>query len=180
MKKHLLPLSCLFLLSACRHTGNTPDGNPSEDLPAGTYVQITLQDVRNPLKRSTYVVDPRTDTVVERRDGRRAVAAPSPRAPGTEPSDETTQAASAVSQTHSASLTLSVLCRVTETAEDGCIDLAIDPKHETSGDPNPIKEERLRIAITERYVKQLAVNMLRTAHRAGVQVHVPAVRAPAK
>ncbi|MFP2962609.1 hypothetical protein ACLEPN_33755 [Myxococcus sp. 1LA] len=180
MKKYLLPLSCLFLLSACRHTGNTPDWNPSEDIPSGTYVRITLQDVRNPQKRSTYVVDPRTDTVVERQDGRRAMAAPGAQALDTESSDEATKAASAVSQTNSVFVSMSVICRETQTSPDGCIDMAIDPKHETTGDPNPIKEERLRIAITERYVKQLAVNTLQTAHRAGVQVHVPAVRRPAQ
>ncbi|QDF06939.1 hypothetical protein [Myxococcus xanthus] len=174
MKKYLLPLSCLFLASACRHIGNTPDWNPSEDIPAGTDVRITLQDVRNPQRRSTYVVDPRTGTVVERRDGKRAYAVADPQSLDTESTGEATQAALAPSS--SVTVAMSVNCRDSLTSPDGCVDLAIDPKHETSGDPNPIKEEKRRIAITERYVKQLAVNVLQTAHRAGVQVHVPAPR----
>lgn len=174
MKKYLLPLSCLFLASACRHLGNTPDWNPAKDIPAGTYVRITLQDAHNPQRRSTYLVDPRTDNVVERLDGKRAVAASDAQALDTESTGEVSQAA--VAPTNRVTLAMSVRCRDTETAPEGCVDLAIDPKHETSGDPNPIKEERLRIAATERYVKLLAVNVLQTAHRAGIQVHVPAPR----
>ncbi|NVJ06548.1 hypothetical protein HUW63_15040 [Myxococcus sp. AM001] len=170
MTKRLLPLSCLLLASACQHIGNTPDGNPAKDIPAGTYVHITLQDIRNPERRSTYLVDPRTDTVVERRDGKRASAAEA----------SVTASKAAPAPTSNVSLAMSVNCRITKTAREGCVDLAIDPKHETSGDPNPIKEESRRIALTERYVKQLAVNVLQTARRTGVRVQVPAGKAAAR
>ncbi|WIG98895.1 hypothetical protein [Myxococcus sp. SDU36] len=178
MKKYLLPLSCLLLASACQHTGNTPDWNPAKDIPAGTYVRITLQDVRNPERRSTYLVDPRTDTVVERRDGKRAYAAEAPQALESEAAVTATQTAPA--PTNSVTVAMAVNCRITKIAKDGCVDLAIDPKHETSGDPNPIKEESRRIALTERYVKQLAVSVLQTARRTGVRVQVPAGKAAAR
>ncbi|QQR42815.1 hypothetical protein JKA73_27675 [Myxococcus xanthus] len=178
MKKYLLPLACLFLASACQHLANTPDWKPSEDIPPDTYVLITLQDAHSPQRRSTYVVDPRTGTVVERRDGKRAYAAAAPQSLDTESAGETTQAA--LASTSRVTVSMSVNCRETLVSPDGCVDLAIDPKHETSGDPNPIKDEKQRIAITERYVKQLAVNVLQTARRTGVQVHVPALKLPAK
>ncbi|NOJ80508.1 hypothetical protein [Myxococcus xanthus] len=178
MKKYLLPLSCLFLTSACLHTGKTPDWTPSEDIPPGTYVLVTLQDAGSPQRRSTYVVDPRMGTVVERRDGKRAYAVAAPQSLDTESTGEAVQAA--LVPTSRVTVAMSVNCRETLASPDGCVDLAIDPKHETSGDPNPIKDEKQRIAITERYVKQLAVNVLQTARRAGVQVHVPALKRPAK
>ncbi|AKQ64530.1 putative lipoprotein [Myxococcus hansupus] len=181
MKKFIVPLSCLVVAATgCIHTGRTPDWNPAEDVPPGTRVRVTLQDAQDAERRSTFVVDPRRNVVVERLDGRRAHAHTGPEAS----SEAETKAASGTSGPSVSGgqvlVTMVVTCQGAQASENGCVVLAIDPKHETSGDPNPIVEERERIARTERFVKQLAAGTLEAAHRNGLQVHLPAIRREAR
>ncbi len=179
MKKFIAPLSCLVVAAAgCTHTGRTPDWNLSDVVPPDTLVRVTLQDAQDASRRSTFVVDPHRDVVVERLDGRRSLPPTPPRAASeTEATGDTSQTSMSGGQV---TVSLLVNCRVTQTAEDGCVDLAIDPKHETSGDPNPIVDPRERLVLTEKFVKQLAASTLEAAHRNRVRVYVPAVQREAR
>ena len=168
MKKLLLPLSCLLALSACwRHTREPSDWEPSRDIPAGTLVRVTLRDVSDPSRVSTYVVDPRAGRVVERLDGRRAQ----------QDASGTVTAAQLSTSTVSTSVTLPCPeIKVEGSEEPICVVFASDPKLETSDDPNPVKELEQRLELTSRFVVQVAVNLLEAAHVTGVNVGVSGLK----
>jgi hypothetical protein len=165
MKKLLLPLSCLLALTACwRETRPTePDWNPSRDIPAGTLVRVTLQDVTDPSRISTFVVDPRAGRVVDRKDGRLA-----------QQKESQSMAAQEGLSTQTVSTAVQVPCpEIPDDKDDpGCLVNASDPKHETTGDPNPIMDYKTRLALTEKFVTQVAVKLLEAAHTTGVNVGV--------
>ncbi|NMO14171.1 hypothetical protein HPC49_47465 [Pyxidicoccus fallax] len=163
MKKLLLPLSCLLALSACwRHT-REPDWNPAQDIPAGTLVNVTLRDVKDSSRVSTYVVDPRAGRVIARRDGKRAQQ---------DVSSEVTAAQDTVAPMPVNTL-VELPCRQPKTGEEGesgCVASAIDPKAETSDDPSPTKGGDESLLRTERFVVRVANGLLESAHTAGVSL----------
>lgn len=155
MKRLLLPLSCLLALSACwRHTRDR-DWDPSRDIPAGTRVSVTLQDVSDPSRGTTYLVDPRAGRVVERRDAKVT----------RQDASQSTTEAQQLQGTTTLTTTYRIACAEpkTETEEPACLVRASDPKHETD-DPNPIMDPKERLIRTERFVVQLAQSTLQVAH----------------
>jgi hypothetical protein len=157
MKRLLLPLSCLLALSACwRHTR---DWDPARDIPAGTLVSVTLQDVSDPSRGTTYLVDPRAGRVIARRDAQ---------ATRQDASQSTTEAQQ-LQGTTTLTTTYRIACAETKTEteseneEPACLVRASDPKHETD-DPNPIMDQTERLVRTERFVVQLAQSTLQVAH----------------
>ncbi|MFP2931176.1 hypothetical protein ACLESO_39480 [Pyxidicoccus sp. 3LG] len=166
MKRILLPLSCLLALSACWRTTREPEWNPSQDIPPGTLVRVTLQDVKDSSRISTYIVDPRTSRILDRQDGKKAL----------HDAQDAEQAAQATSTLRMVTTAVKVDCPPEQETEEGCIMPAIDPKHDTSGDPNPIKDLKLRRELTEKFVKLYALKILEAAHVTGVNVTVQAAR----
>ncbi|QSQ24166.1 hypothetical protein JY651_04120 [Pyxidicoccus parkwayensis] len=173
MKKLLLPLSCLLALSACwrDHRPQEPDFDPSRDIPAGTLVLITLQDVHDASRSSTFLVDPRSGRVVERKDGTPGQGEKGSVAEGT------TQQGLLPGTAYNI---LKVPCAETqktdETTELGCTLNAIDPKHESDGNPNPIKDYEARLTATKKFVVNVAVNVLKAAHDTGVNITTQSIR----
>jgi hypothetical protein len=169
MKKLLLPLSCLLALTACwRDTRPTePDWNPARDIPAGTLVRVTLQDANGSGRSSTFVVDPRSGRVVDRKDGGRA-----------QQQESSSKVAQEGLSAQSVSTSVQVPCPEIpdKEADPGCFVYASDPKHETTGDPNPIKNYTERLALTERFVTQVAVKLLEAAHVTGVNVGIQGLK----
>ncbi|WP_164020948.1 hypothetical protein [Pyxidicoccus trucidator] len=168
MKRILLPLSCLVALSGCwRHT-REPDWNPSRDIPAGTLVRVVLQDVNEPGRISAFTVDPRAGRVIDRQDGKRVQRqeAGSVTAAQDAPSKQTLNTA------------VQVPCPEVRPDAPECLVYASDPKHETTGDPNPAKENdyAARLALTEKFVVQVSLNLLEAAHVTGVNVGVQGLK----
>ncbi|MCP3140255.1 hypothetical protein [Pyxidicoccus xibeiensis] len=166
MKRILLPLSCLLALSACWRNTREPDWNPSQDIPKGTLVRITLQDANNPGIISTFLVDPIANRILDRRDGKQAMQAAQEA-----DSEKSVQAAAAVAPRTVSSTTI-IDCPPAELTEEHCLVRASDPKHETTGDPNPIRDLKLRLERTEQFVKLYALKLLEAAHLSKVDIAV--------
>jgi hypothetical protein len=186
MKRALLSLSCLLALSACKHAAPEPDFRPGRDIPPGAIVHVTLQDRKNPRRISTYVVDARAGQVLMRLDGARALelqrpAAPPPRTPSfvpPAPMKDERQGGGTGSQTTStfalsSSVTVQADCPPPsdEREEDGCVDAnAIDPKIETTGNPDPQNENPKFRRGPPGFVIKLAQGLFEAAKLSGLPV----------
>jgi hypothetical protein len=183
MTRALLSLSCLLALAACSHATPEPDFRPSRDIPPGAIVHVTLRDRHEPRRVSTYVVDARAGKLLMRLDGARALelqqTSPPPRPPSFAPSTPMRgeQQGETGTQTSSSSFatsfTLEVDCPPPAPGEkqpEGCLDAnAIDPKLETTGNPDPQDDPGLRWKRTEQFAIKLAQGIFQAAKLSGIQ-----------